>query len=233
MSLLPDDHVQGGGFRCLVLDHDDTLVDSTRTVHYPAHRAFMRKYRPLAEPCSLADWFRRNADPGIETYLKGNLGLSEAEWAEEFRIWSLFLKEGHPPFYTPLPRLLRRFTRRGGILCVISNGDEATIRQQYRRLFKTFSVPLHHLQAWHPDPRRRKPSPDPLRFLLKRFDLDPREVLVLDDLPHGLLMAQKLGVPYVWAGWSQGLEEVLSILPRPPDACLRHPAHLERLLGQP
>ena len=33
-------------YPCLVLDHDDTTVNSTATVHYPAFVEFMKIYRP-------------------------------------------------------------------------------------------------------------------------------------------------------------------------------------------
>ena len=33
-------------YRCLVVDHDDTVVDSTATVHYPSFREFMNIHYP-------------------------------------------------------------------------------------------------------------------------------------------------------------------------------------------
>ena len=33
-------------YRCLVLDHDDTTVDSTRSVTYPQFREAMAHFRP-------------------------------------------------------------------------------------------------------------------------------------------------------------------------------------------
>ena len=33
-------------YRCLVLDHDDTTVDSTRSVNYPQFREALAHFRP-------------------------------------------------------------------------------------------------------------------------------------------------------------------------------------------
>ena len=33
-------------YPCLVLDHDDTAVNSTATVHYPAFVAYMKEHHP-------------------------------------------------------------------------------------------------------------------------------------------------------------------------------------------
>ena len=33
-------------YKCLILDHDDTIVDSTRTVNFPAFLDSLSKLRP-------------------------------------------------------------------------------------------------------------------------------------------------------------------------------------------
>ena len=33
-------------YRCLVLDHDDTVMDSTRLIHHPAFLVYLREVRP-------------------------------------------------------------------------------------------------------------------------------------------------------------------------------------------
>ena len=44
-------------YRLLLLDHDDTSVASTETIHYPAHIASVNQLRPDLVPCSLEQWF--------------------------------------------------------------------------------------------------------------------------------------------------------------------------------
>ena len=33
-------------YKCLVLDHDDTVVDSTATIHFPSFVKYLEDYRP-------------------------------------------------------------------------------------------------------------------------------------------------------------------------------------------
>ena len=35
-------------YKCLVLDHDDTVVNSTATIHYPCFCEFLKEVRPQA-----------------------------------------------------------------------------------------------------------------------------------------------------------------------------------------
>ena len=45
-------------YRCLVLDHDDTSVQSTPTVHYPAYVETMRRLRPQLTPATREEFIR-------------------------------------------------------------------------------------------------------------------------------------------------------------------------------
>ena len=83
-------------YSCLILDHDDTAVDSTAEIHYPAHLEIMKQLRPDLQPVDLENWFRKNFDPGIMEFLKGELGFSEKELQDEIEIWldsTLYISE--------------------------------------------------------------------------------------------------------------------------------------------
>ena len=68
-------------FRCLVMDHDDTTVNSTATIHFPSFLAYLKLVRPEAS-YTLEDYFRKNFDPGIMALFTGELGFSEQELAQ-------------------------------------------------------------------------------------------------------------------------------------------------------
>ena len=51
-------------YRCLVFDHDDTVVNSTATIHHPCFVEFLNAYYP-GETISLEDYFLLNFDPGF------------------------------------------------------------------------------------------------------------------------------------------------------------------------
>ena len=67
---------------CLILDHDDTTVNSTATVHYPAFAAYMKKFHPDVR-ITLEEYFRYNFEPGVIPFFTQICGMTEAELPEE------------------------------------------------------------------------------------------------------------------------------------------------------
>ena len=62
--------------------------------------------------------------------------------------------------------------------------------------------------GWEYPSEQRKPSPWPLRDLMVKFDLQPEEMIVIDDLKPGYDMAQAAGVPFAGAGWANDIPEI-------------------------
>ena len=60
-------------YPCLVLDHDDTAVNSTATVHYPAFVAYMKKFHPDVR-ITLPLQFRAGRDSVLYGYLRNERG---------------------------------------------------------------------------------------------------------------------------------------------------------------
>ena len=65
-------------YRCLIFDHDDTTVDSTRNVHYPCFLEYMAKENPEAI-VTLEEYVRYNFSPGVLWFFREYCGLSEEE----------------------------------------------------------------------------------------------------------------------------------------------------------
>ena len=65
-------------YKCLILDHDDTVVNSTATIHYPAFLEALKLLRP-GMTISLDDYFRENFDPGFVPYCVEKLGMTDEE----------------------------------------------------------------------------------------------------------------------------------------------------------
>lgn len=64
--------------RCLILDHDDTVVNSTAFIHHPAYKLAVTQLRPQVPLMDLNDYFAMNCDPGIFSYYQDVLGLDKA-----------------------------------------------------------------------------------------------------------------------------------------------------------
>jgi phosphoglycolate phosphatase/pyrophosphatase PpaX len=192
--------------RCLILDHDDTAVDSTATVHYPAHVEVMKRLRPHLPVIDLDTWFEKNFDPGIMHYLTGELGLTETEMELEFGIWQEFNENRNPPFYPGLPEILKDFSASGGVIAVVSHSTENHIRRHY--LKGAPGITPDFIFGWDHDPQRRKPSPWPVLRILEVTGLEREEVLVVDDLKPGVEMARSAGVRVAAAGWGHSIPSI-------------------------
>ena len=52
-------------------------------------------------------------------------------------------------------------------------------------------------------PHQRKPNTYALEQIMKQFQLKPEEILMVDDMKLGCIMAQKVGVDTAFAAWSK------------------------------
>jgi beta-phosphoglucomutase-like phosphatase (HAD superfamily) len=194
-------------YRCLILDHDDTAVDSTAFIHYPSHVEAMRVLRPEAAVIDLDGWFLKNFEPGIMHYLQDELGLSEEELETEYRIWRQFNASRIPSFFPGFLETLRTFQVRGGLITVVSHSEEDIILNAYRNA-EGGSVLPDLVFGWDYDETRRKPSPWPVERILEHFNLSPCQALIVDDLKPGHLMSRVTGVPIAAAGWGHRIPEI-------------------------
>jgi HAD superfamily hydrolase (TIGR01509 family) len=193
-------------YRCILIDHDDTAVDSTAAIHYPAHLEALRILRPERTPPSMEQWLVMNFH-GIMAYLEGELGLDAAELKIEFEIWRSFTTSRIPPFFPDMLELLTDFRARGGLVAVISHSEKEVIIGHYRAA-RTPPLLPDLVFGWEHDETRRKPSPWPVQEALRQFGCAPTEALIVDDLKPGVLMSHATGVPFAAAGWSHQVPEI-------------------------
>ena len=197
-------------YKCLVLDHDDTVVNSTATIHYPSFLAYLRRVRPGLH-YTLEEYFDRNFDPGVLAFFGGELGFSEQEMAEEFRFWQEYVKTRVPEAYPGIREILERHRAAGGLIAVISHSISDNIRRDYREN----SLPEPDaIYGWELVEEQRKPHPWPMQNLMLRFGLRPEEILMVDDLKPGYDMCRACGVPFAAAGWANDVPQIETFMRR-------------------
>ena len=191
-------------YRCLVLDHDDTTVNSTATVHYPCFVEYMEKYFPQVH-MTLEEYFRYNFEPGVVEMFTDICGMTVEQMMDEEEYWKEYVKHHIPKAYPGIREILEEHKRRGGKICVVSHSFADYIRRDYREN----NLPEPDLIfGWERPPEQRKPSVYPLKEVMKTFHMKPEELLVLDDLKPGYDMAKAAGVPFAAAGWSNDIPEI-------------------------
>jgi phosphoglycolate phosphatase/pyrophosphatase PpaX len=191
-------------YPCLIVDHDDTVVNSTATVHFPCFETYVAQYRP-GYRCTLEHYFLRNFDPGVVPFFRDEVGLSEAEMVHEQAYWNAYVQHHVPEVYPRMAEILWRQKREGGLLCVISHSYRDNILRDYRE--NGLPEP-DAVYGWELPSHLRKPSPWAVGQVMEKYRLTPGQVLVLDDLKPGLDMARSGGVDFAAAGWANDIPEI-------------------------
>ena len=191
-------------YPCLVLDHDDTTVNSTATVHYAAFVEYMKEKHP-DRILSLEDYFRYNFHPGVIPMFTEICGLRGDEMKEEEAFWNRYVQQHVPKAYPGIREILEEQRKRGGRICVVSHSFSENIRRDYRE--NRLPEP-DMIFGWESPPEKRKPSAWPLEKVMETFGYRPEELLVVDDLKPGYDMAREAGVPFAAAGWANDIPEI-------------------------
>jgi beta-phosphoglucomutase-like phosphatase (HAD superfamily) len=200
-------------YRCLVVDHDDTSVMSTPSIHYPAHVEAMRRLRPGTEPVSLEAFLEKNFDPGFYPFITRELGLSREEVAASYAIWREHTGAAVPPFFPGLLELYAAHKAAGGLLVVVSHSEVPMIERDYRVAGAEAMGAMPDLVfGWDDDEARRKPHPYPLLEAMCLLGLPASELLVVDDLKPGADMAAAAGVDFAAAGWGHSIPSIKSAM---------------------
>ena len=186
-------------YKCLVLDHDDTVVQSESTVNYPCFCRYLEKFRP-GMSISLADYVGDcNKMPFVEM-CKTRFSLTDDELNEEYLFWKAYAKEHIPDPFPGIQKLLHAYRKAGGIICVISMSAEDTIRRDYRT---HFGLEPDAIFGWDIPEEYRKPHPWSLEQIKQRYGFSEKEMLVVDDMKFAVNMARSAGCPIAFAGWGR------------------------------
>ena len=189
-------------YRCLVLDHDDTVVKSTPEIHYPSMVEALKVLRPNEEIISLDDFFTYSFHPGFSEMCKTILRLTNEEIEYQYQVWKSHTTKKVPDFFTGIPELIRKHKEAGGFICVVSHSESEQIARDYR--IKCGVTP-DLIFGWELGELQRKPNPYPIMEIMRRFNLNKQDILVVDDLKPGLDMARSCNVDFAAAGWAHSI----------------------------
>ncbi len=193
-------------YKCLIIDHDDTSVDSTPAIHYLAHKEQMKRIGREKETVTLEEWFIVNFDPGFTAYINDVLKLTDKEKEMTYKIWREFTTVKIPPFFKGILSILEDFRNNGGIIVVVSHSEEDIIQNHYEKQTELPGFLPDRIIGWTGDIEKQKPDPWPVNEVIRQFDLKKEDILVVDDLKPGITMANRAGVDSAGVGWSHNLE---------------------------
>ena len=188
-------------YKCLVFDHDDTVVNSTATIHHPCFEEYLKVYFP-GRTCSLENYFIKNFHPGFLPMCYQEYGMTDEDLEVEGEFWKDYVRTRIPVAYPGIREIMERHKAQGGLLCVVSHSFEENIRRDYA----ANGLPAPDaVFGWEQPLERRKPEPWPLQEIQRRFALRASDLLMIDDLKPGYDMAAAAGVDFAGVGWANDI----------------------------
>ena len=186
-------------FPCLVLDHDDTVVQSEATVNYPFFVEFLKQHRPGAS-ITMHEYISECFHPGYIEMCKARFDFTEEELQLEYTQWKEHIRSHIPAAYPGIERIIRGQKAEGGILCVISQSSQENIARDYNA---HFGIQPDEIYGWDLEPHQRKPSPWALEQIMDKYQLTPEQILVVDDMKAAVQMSRAATCPIAFAGWGR------------------------------
>ena len=197
-------------YKCLVFDHDDTVVNSTATIHHPCFVEYLKAFYP-GESISLEDYFLLNFEPGFVPMCRERYGMTDEDLAFEARYWQDYVKNHIPAVYPGIREIMEKQKAEGGLVCVVSHSFDYNIRRDYAA--NALPEP-DAVYGWERPENQRKPWPFPLEDIMARFSLQPSELLMIDALKPGYDMALAAKVDFAAVGWSNDIAPIETFMRR-------------------
>lgn len=186
-------------FQCLVLDHDDTVVQTEKEIGYPYFRNYIEKIRP-GQTLSFSEYVRDCNNMVFADMCRKKWKFTEDELQEEYLGWKAYSRLHIPPVCPGIERVIHRQKEAGGLICVSSLSTREIIERDFMHHFGFLPDMVYDYDL---SPELRKPNSYALTDIMARFQLSPKDLLMVDDMKLGWQMAASVGIPTAYAGWSK------------------------------
>ncbi len=186
-------------YPCLVLDHDDTVVQSEKTLGFPFFKEILHRFRPGVE-FTYEEYVRGCHEMVFSEMCRTNWQFTDEELMEEYLGWKEYVRTHIPDPFPGIGDIIRRQKEAGGLICVVSLSGEENIARDYD---VHFGFQPDSIYGWNLPEHQRKPNPYPLLDIMDRFHLEPQNLLVVDDMKLAWKMAHPLNVPIAFAAWGK------------------------------
>lgn len=186
-------------YPCLVLDHDDTVVQSEATVNYPFFVYILDQFRPGTK-ITLEEYVSGCCNLGFADMCRQWYGFTEQELIDEYKGWQEYIVDHVPAPFPGIENIIHRQKEEGGMICVVSHSSDVNILRDYRKHFGTEPDAIY---SWDLPAHLRKPSTYALENIMERYGFTADQLLVLDDMKPAYDMARGAGVPIAFAAWGR------------------------------
>ena len=184
-------------YPCLVLDHDDTVVQTLKTLSYPFWCLELEQFRP-GTTMTMSEYVTQCHQLGFGDMCRVTFRFTEEELKQEHKQWMEYIMDHIPDPFPGMDRIIRRQKESGGKIFVVSHSHEDNILRDYDT---HFGIRPDGIYGWERPEPERKPNPFPLQDIMDRWGYTPDQILVVDDMLLACRMADPLGVKVAFAGW--------------------------------
>jgi len=186
-------------YPCLVLDHDDTVVQTEREIGYPYFRNYIEKIRP-GKTLSFSEYVQDCNNMVFADMCRKKWDFTDAELQEEYLGWKAYSRLNIPSVCPGIERIIIRQKELGGLVCVASLSTKEIIERDFMHHFGFLPDAVYDYDL--PE-NLRKPNSYALTDIMERFHLSPKDLLMVDDMKLGWQMAATVGIHTAHAGWSK------------------------------
>ncbi len=186
-------------FPCLVLDHDDTVVQTEKTLGYPYFCQVLQQFRP-GQTISLHDYVLECHHYGFAEMCRRRWQFTHQEQKEEYAGWMEYVMTHIPDIFPGIDKVIQMQKANGGLVCVVSHSSIQNITRDYDF---HFGIQPDAIYGWDLPKEKRKPDPYPLLDIMKNYALSPSDLLVVDDSMLGWQMADAAGTSIAFAAWGK------------------------------
>lgn len=186
-------------YPCLVLDHDDTVVQSEKTIGYPFFCTILEEYRP-GQRITLEAYVKDCHNYGFAEMCRMRWQFTDEELHDEYVRWMAYVREHIPDSFPGIDRIIHRQQELGGKVIVVSHSCTENITRDYAVHFQAKPDAIY---GWDYPPHQRKPAPYPLLDIMEHYGYTKDEILVVDDMKLAWMMANPLGIKLAFAAWGK------------------------------
>ena len=214
-------------YPCLVLDHDDTVVQSEISINYPFFCYILDRFRP-GTTITLEEYVDGCSSLGFLQMCRQWYQFTDAELKEEYEGWMDYVRSHIPDPFPGIGDVIRRQKEEGGLVCVVSHSSAENITRDYQTHFGMLPDAIY---GWDLPEHQRKPNTYSLEAIMERYHLSSKDLLVIDDMKPAWEMASKAGVEIGFAAWGKvGFPAIAEEMKRLCDYSFQSPRELAQFL---
>jgi beta-phosphoglucomutase-like phosphatase (HAD superfamily) len=187
--------------KCLIFDHDDTLINSQETIHYPIFLETLQVLRPNEPQLSFKNFVLYSNQYGFLGFLKEMYDFTSDEIELEIKWWREKVMQKEAQVFKDVALFIEDYVAAGGILVVYSYSESFMIEKDYKRIFGFLP---HEIIGFDVAPYQRKPARLPILQIMADYQFTAKDCLIVDDMPLLINTAKRSNIDMVGACWSLG-----------------------------